>query len=125
MFNSVNQGVLVMVTIGERIRSIRNKKNISQQELADALHVNRSAISLYETNRKSPSRENTYKIATVLGVSIDYLLGLQTEPSLQTENINSETAKLMKRLDNMPSETKQTIINLIDDLLKIHEKSHD
>ena len=110
-----------MVTIGERIRSIRNK-NISQQELADALHVNRSAISLYETNRKSPSRENTYKIATVLGVSIDYLLGLQTEPSLQTENINSETAKLMKRLDNMPSETKQTIINLIDDLLKIHEK---
>ena len=121
MFNSVNQGVLVMVTIGERIRSIRNKKHISTK-LADALHVNRSAISLYETNRKSPSRENTYKIATVLGVSIDYLLGLQTEPSLQTENINSETAKLMKRLDNMPSETKQTIINLIDDLLKIHEK---
>ena len=40
-----------MVTIGERIRSIRNK-NISQQELADALHVNRSAI-LYETNRKA------------------------------------------------------------------------
>lgn len=122
MFNSVNRRVLVMVTLGDRIKAIRTKKNISQQELADALHVNRSAISLYETNRKSPSRENTYKIATVLGVSIDYLLGLQTEPSFQTEEITSETAQLMKRLDNMPSETKQTIINLIDDLLKIHEK---
>ncbi|WP_242316676.1 helix-turn-helix transcriptional regulator, partial [Bacillus cereus group sp. BfR-BA-01489] len=39
-----------MVTLGDRIKSIRTKKNISQQELADALHVNRSAISLYETN---------------------------------------------------------------------------
>ena len=110
-----------MVTIGNVFDPFAIK-NISQQELADALHVNRSAISLYETNRKSPSRENTYKIATVLGVSIDYLLGLQL-PSLQTENINSETAKLMKRLDNMPSETKQTIINLIDDLLKILKKT--
>ncbi len=50
MFNSVNRRVLVMVTLGDRIKSIRTKKNISQQELADALHVNRSAISLYETN---------------------------------------------------------------------------
>jgi transcriptional regulator with XRE-family HTH domain len=125
MFNPVNRRVLVMVTLGDRIKFIRTKKNISQQELADILNVNRSAISLYETNRKSPSRENTYKIATALGVSIDYLLGLQTDPSFQTDNIHSETAQLMKRLDNMPSETKQTIINLIDDLLKIHEKSHD
>lgn len=122
MFNSVNRRVLIMVTLGERIKSIRMKKNISQKELAEALNVNRSAISLYETNRKSPSRENTYKIATVLGVSIDYLLGLQTDLSLQTENINSETAHLMKRLDNMPQETKQNIIKLIDDLIKIHEK---
>ncbi|MED1302979.1 MerR family transcriptional regulator [[Bacillus thuringiensis] serovar konkukian] len=114
-----------MVTLGERIKSIRMKKNISQKELAEALNVNRSAISLYETNRKSPSRENTYKIATVLGVSIDYLLGLQTDSSLQTENINAETARLMKRLDSVPPETKQTIIKLIDDLLKLHEKNHD
>lgn len=114
-----------MVTLGERIKSIRTKKNISQKELAEALNVNRSAISLYETNRKSPSRENTYKIATVLGVSIDYLLGMQTDLSLETEKINSETAHLMKRLDKMPQETKQNIIKLIDDLIKIHEKSHD
>ncbi len=29
----------------------------------------------------------------------------------------------MKRLDNMPQETKQNIIKLIDDLIKIHEKA--
>ncbi|MES1053452.1 helix-turn-helix transcriptional regulator [Bacillus thuringiensis] len=111
-----------MVTLGDRIKSIRTKKNISQKELADALNVNRSAISLYETNRKSPSRETTYKIATVLGVSIDYLLGLQTDISLQTENINSETAHLMKRLDSMPKDQKQNILKLIDDLINMYGK---
>ena len=57
------------------IREIRREKNITQKELAQAVGVDLSVISKYESGKINPPIDKLKKIAAVLGVSIDALLG--------------------------------------------------
>ena len=59
----------------ERIREARKRKGITQEQLSKFLGVQRSVISKYETGLIIPSIPQTEKIASTLGVTMDYLLG--------------------------------------------------
>ena len=48
-----------MITIGERLRILRAKKNFSQEYMAEALGISRPAYVNYETNRTKPEGERT------------------------------------------------------------------
>jgi len=61
------------------IREIREQRNITQSELAEALGVSKSVISKYETGRLEPSISRLQKIAEVLGVSVETLLRDKTD----------------------------------------------
>ena len=66
-----------MKTFAERLKYIRLQRNVSVEELAEAIKVNRSTINRYE----KPSKINSIKtdkleaIAKYLNVSEDYLIG--------------------------------------------------
>ena len=64
-------------TFGERLRALRNDKNIGQVELAKALNVSKGVISLWENNLREPSMGSIKAIAIYFGVTSDYLLGLE------------------------------------------------
>lgn len=56
-------------TIGSRIKEVRKSLKMKQNELADAVGVNYTMISLYESNKREPSRETVENIARVTNVS--------------------------------------------------------
>ena len=60
--------------LGENIANIRRGKNISQEQLADALCTSRQAVSKWERGETYPDLDKLKDIATYFGVSIDYLL---------------------------------------------------
>lgn len=60
---------------GSRIVSLRREQRLSQQELANKLEISRSALSLYEIEKRQPDIETLLKIANFFDVSTDYLLG--------------------------------------------------
>ena len=62
--------------IGERLRSIRKQNKMKQEDLAQILNVNGSAISRYESDKDTPSDAIKVKIAKHFNVSLDYLLGV-------------------------------------------------
>lgn len=64
-----------MQSIGDRILTIRKELNMSQKELADKAGITEATLSRYENNLREPKAEIIGKIAIVLGVSTDYLLG--------------------------------------------------
>jgi transcriptional regulator with XRE-family HTH domain len=72
--------------MGERIRTARLRKGMSQEELARLSGVSRVHISQMETARGSMSIANIRAIARVLGVGIDFLAGTfedtEAEPAL-------------------------------------------
>lgn len=60
---------------GKRIVALRKERNLSQRELADKLGISRSALSLYEIEKREPDTDTLLKISNFFSVTTDYLLG--------------------------------------------------
>ncbi len=59
----------------ERLKAVREEKGLSQTELAAKTGLQPSAVSHFESGRRSPSFDNLRRLADALNVTIDYLLG--------------------------------------------------
>ena len=60
---------------GEKFKTERLKKNLTQKEVADALGINRRMITRYEKGLSVPRTKEAYKkIADFFGVDVNYLL---------------------------------------------------
>lgn len=85
--------------IGEKIKSLRKEKNISQESLAKVLGVTFQAVSKWETNVTVPDVTLIPSIASFFGVSIDELFDYNIfENEQRIESICREAAKY--RLEN-------------------------
>lgn len=71
-----------------RIKTLRNERGMTQEELAKAVGLNRSTIAGYEKNYIQPSHEMLVKLSTFFNVSVDYLIGAS---SVRTATINLKT----------------------------------
>lgn len=64
-----------MANFANVLRLLRTKKNMSQQELARALRISKSAVNMYERGERQPNFETLELIADFFNVDTDYLLG--------------------------------------------------
>jgi transcriptional regulator with XRE-family HTH domain len=62
-------------SIGDRILEMRKELNISQKKLADKVGITEASLSRYENSLREPKAEIIGRIASALGVSVDYILG--------------------------------------------------
>ena len=60
--------------IGERIRLARQERGLTQERLAEAVGVTRSAVAQWETGRAGQITGNLSRIASVLDVSVEHLM---------------------------------------------------
>jgi len=61
-------------SVGMRIRTLRRDRGLTQDDLAVATGVSRSAVAQWETDRAGQVRGNLTKIADVLGIGVEVLL---------------------------------------------------
>ncbi len=62
--------------VGKKIRALRKERRWNQGTLASRLHVCRSTISCWETERVDPPLDRSRELALLFDVSADYLLDL-------------------------------------------------
>ena len=67
------------MAIYNRIRDLREDKDLTQQDVANLLHVARTSYCAYENGVSEFSPENLIVLAKLYDTSIDYLLGLTDE----------------------------------------------
>ncbi|MBU3112023.1 helix-turn-helix domain-containing protein [Clostridium lacusfryxellense] len=60
----------------DRLRNIRQDRDLTQDKVSKALNIRRNTLSGYETTHRTPSIYITIEIARYFDVSVDYLLGL-------------------------------------------------
>ena len=72
--------------IGERLKQLRIKKGLKQQELADMFGLSSGTISFYESEQRKPDIDFIVAVAKYFDVSTDYLLGLTN--AIDKENID-------------------------------------
>ena len=63
-----------MHDIARNLKRLRRQKGLTQEELADKLHVTRQAVSNWERNQNLPELEVLLSAAEALGASMDELL---------------------------------------------------
>lgn len=59
---------------GERLKALREERNLTRDALAAKLVVSYSTVSKYETNVRFPDKETLIDLADFFDVSLDYLL---------------------------------------------------
>jgi len=106
--------MVINMTIGERIREIRQLRGYSQQELASKIGIAMNSLYHYEKNRKMPSAEVLANIAKALNVSADYLLGLSDNPIPKNDNfdLSNYLSESIKRAPEKLIEIGEVLIEL-------------
>jgi len=61
---------------GDRLKELREEKNLSQMELAKATGISQSAIARWELNKTEPTVSDLIILSEYFGESVDYLIGL-------------------------------------------------
>ena len=73
---------------GDQIKDLRKKQNLTQEQFAMKLNVNRQAVSNWENNRNLPDLEMLILMADVFHISLDQLI-------LGGNGMNNMTEKLI------------------------------
>lgn len=68
-----------MMKFPERLKELRKKFDLTQEQLSNAFDVGKVTISLWERGQREPDYKTLAKIATYFNVTTDFLLGLTDE----------------------------------------------
>ena len=82
-----------MVDFRANIKKLRQEKHMTQDELAKRVGVSKAMISAYETEIRYPSYDVLIKLASVFGVTTDFLLGLEKKRVVDITGLNDEEAE--------------------------------
>jgi len=64
----------------QRLKQARNKRGLTQRELAQLCGFEGSLVSRYESESREPSVSTLLKLSEVLNLSMEYLVGLTSDP---------------------------------------------
>lgn len=104
-----------MNTIGQRIKSLRLKYNMTGNELGARLNVTRNAVSQWETDKRIPTSQMLSELAKLFNVSTDYLINGTTSPAFKPTLSERDERDIQKRLEllmnDLDSETGLAFYN--------------
>jgi len=72
----------IYVKLGERIRQLRSRAELSQEQLADRMHLSRAAVSQIENGDRKVATHELVSLSQIFGCSVENLLGLESEPQV-------------------------------------------
>jgi transcriptional regulator with XRE-family HTH domain len=98
----------------ERLRSARQLRGFSQSELAEKSGLQASAVSHFETGRRSPSFDNLKALSVALDVTTDYLIGRADEPNVT----GSAAEKLFRHAGKMSIDDLDTLTKFAEVLAR-------
>ena len=104
--------------LGKKIKKERQKRGITQEQLAEKIDISTNFMSLIE-NGRNMSVETLVKIAKVFGVSVDFLLNDTLEVS--NDNIS---AQIMYNLSTLTDEERLFFLNMIKQYKNIDKQNH-
>ena len=79
-----------MREFGNRLRTLRKQKNLTQKQLASQIGVKNSIISFYEMGDRLPSPEIIVKLAAIFHVSADFLMGIDKKEVIDISDLNED-----------------------------------
>ena len=113
------------MTFGERIKSARISKNLTQRQLADMINSKHNSVSDWENDKSKPDVDTLELICGVLEITPNYILDSQTEKEYKnmTEMLiyNPQLFKMVKNYIELSNDDQKAIQQIINSILKGRE----
>ena len=107
-------------SFGSRLARFRKAKGLTQEDIADKLHVSPQAVSKWETDASYPDIDGRITLSEVLGVSVDELVGKAKEtPILVPEAERKDIKNMVIKITVDSTDGDKVRVNLPVPLLKI------
>jgi len=104
-----------VTNLGKTVRRLRKSKDMTQEQLAEAVECNVDTISNIERGAKAARLDTIVGIAAVFGVEVGELF------DVQPRNLPDETLKLLTLLENQPVDIIKTVTEQAKVLIR-HKK---
>ncbi|AFQ14942.1 TPA: helix-turn-helix domain-containing protein [Bacillus thuringiensis] len=101
----------------ERLKSLIDRKGISQQQLADAIGVSHVSVYNYVEGKKKPGIRTLQKIANHLKVTTDYLLGVSDSPHLTADQdlqLTKEAQEILQIINDLPEKQRKKALEQLE-----------
>lgn len=106
----------------KNLKNLRLNNKLSQQKLADILHISQQSVYKYENNITSPDLETLMRMADFFNTSVDYLIDYTDTPhkveTVTDTMLNEEELRLVTYYRGLSSSQKQSIHVIINEYVK-------
>ena len=95
-----------MITLADRLKELRLRNNISQNALSKRLEVTRATVNAWEMGISYPNAQSLVELSKFFKTSVDYILGLTDNETLD--------------INHLKPEEKEMVINLVNYFSSLH-----
>lgn len=101
----------IVQVVGERIRSFRKERGLSQEELAHQASLHSTYIGQLERGEKNATIESLFKVTNALGITLAELFN-NTHSGQKANSI--EITQIINILEKMPTKDQRRVLALIE-----------
>ncbi len=103
--------------LGQRIARFRKERGFTQVEVAKKTGLSQVLVFDYERGRLRPTPDTIIKLAQVLLVTTDELLGVKGTPTAGSR-LSFKSIRRLKRIEQLPASQQKILFKTIDTFLK-------
>lgn len=105
----------------KNLRLLRAQKQLSQQKLADILHISQQSVYKYENGLTTPDFQTLMRMADFFDTSIDYLIGYTDIPHkiepVTAYKLNPDEESLLQKYRRLPASCRKVTQMALDEYL--------
>lgn len=87
-----------MVDCSQKLRMLRESRHLTQLQVANHIGVSKAMISAYETAIKTPSIDVLIRLSRFFGVTVDYLVCVDSTTGLNVADLDDDSVALVAAL---------------------------
>lgn len=107
-------------TIAQRLVRLRKERGLTQAQMAERLGVSQPVVSDYERGGLRLHGELILKVAEILEVSADQLLGIETKAPPKKRGPQSQLERQLAAIASLPRKEQQQLLAVVDAFITQH-----
>jgi len=109
--------MIIFMSVGQNIKKIREDKNLTQQQIAELIHMHRSNYSKIESGQREISVDALNKIAKYFGMTIDQIVNFDGAIPQEITVEDKTLMEQVKMIQELEPEEKNMVFKMVDTFL--------
>jgi len=105
----------------QRLRELRQQRDLTQQELAKRAAIHYTHIGRYESGKSMPAADTLRRIAEALGTTVDFLMDGASHDNAKARLHSRALLERFQDVEKLPDDQQVVVMQLMDAFLAMHQ----